>query len=112
MTRAFVAVALALVSCAHAPQADDNAYFAYLHTTIHRSCRPTQEFRGKLKATISIHIDANGALSNAQLDDSSGNDAFDAVALDAVRRAAPFTPPPDQLRKSLKNPGVALVFTP
>ncbi len=45
-------------------------------------------------ATVSFAISGSGSLIYARLIHSSGNAAIDAAALQAVRAAAPFPPPP------------------
>ena len=49
---------------------------------------------GKGRAVVAFSIGANGALTSAKIITSSGSAALDAVALDHIRRAAPFPPPP------------------
>jgi protein TonB len=45
-------------------------------------------------ALVSFGVSSSGGLSYARLARSSGNAALDRAALAAVRRAAPFGPPP------------------
>lgn len=65
---------------------------------IARQRRPSVNSRGT--ATVSFQIAASGALAGATLARSSGSSALDRAALDLVRRAAPFPPPPAGARRS------------
>lgn len=68
--------------------------------------------RRRLKAAVAMRIDDSGKLLEVEITQSSGNELFDSAVIGAVKKAAPFTAPPEHLRKSLKKDGVALVFTP
>lgn len=68
--------------------------------------------RRRLKAAVAMRIDDSGKLLDVEITQSSGNELFDSAVIGAVKKAAPFTAPPEHLRKSLKKDGVALVFTP
>jgi TonB family protein len=67
--------------------------------------------RRTLRADVSIQIGAHGQLLHAKLVKGSGNELFDDAVVGAVKRAAPFSPPPDGLRDQVKK-GVTLRFTP
>ncbi len=49
----------------------------------------------KLRALIQVHISQNGDLLKSKIFESSGNDDYDQIALNAVKEAAPFMQPPD-----------------
>lgn len=68
--------------------------------------------RRTLRATVKIKLGSSGELLDVDLSKSSGNDLFDSAVTGAIRKAAPFDPPPEKLRESLKKNGVALVFSP
>jgi TonB family protein len=68
--------------------------------------------RRMLRATVKVKLGATGELLDSDLVKASGNDLFDGAVLGAVKKAAPFGPPPEHLRDSLKKDGVSLVFTP
>ncbi|MCT2400373.1 energy transducer TonB family protein [Novosphingobium mangrovi (ex Huang et al. 2023)] len=53
--------------------------------------------RGSGTVQIRFRIDRNGALLSADIVGSSGRFMLDRMALQAVRRAAPFPPPPESL---------------
>ena len=59
-----------------------------------------------------MRIGAGGELMDVTLTKPSGNELFDSAVLGAVKKAAPFSAPPEHLRDSLKKSGVAFVFTP
>ena len=72
---------------------------------------PDQD-RVRLVAQVALFIDPNGQLSRARLAKPSGNDLFDSAVLEAVKRAAPFAPPPVHLRNALQKYGIVLQFRP
>ncbi len=49
-------------------------------------------------AQVAFTIDRRGRLISARLDRSSGSEALDAEALELLQRAAPFSPPPAELK--------------
>jgi len=66
--------------------------------------------RRALKAEVALWIGAAGEVLNVKLSKASGNELFDAAVLAAVKKAAPFAPPPETLKDSLRKQGVAIVF--
>jgi TonB family protein len=72
---------------------------------------PDQE-RVHLVAQVALFIDPSGQLARARLAKPSGNDLFDSAVLEAVKRAAPFAPPPVHLRNALQKYGIVLQFRP
>jgi TonB family protein len=68
--------------------------------------------RRTLKALVSIRLGASGELLSVKLTKRSGNELFDSAVVSAVNRAAPFGPPPEHLRDSLKTQGVTFAFAP
>ncbi len=67
--------------------------------------------RRTLKAEVSMRVSSTGEASEVKIKKGSGNELFDEAVLSAVKKAAPFSPPPEQLRKVLQG-GVTLVFSP
>jgi TonB family protein len=67
--------------------------------------------RRTLKAEVGMRVGSSGEVSDVRIKKSSGNDLFDSAVLSAVKKAAPFSPPPETLRKVLSG-GVTLVFSP
>ena len=48
----------------------------------------------RLKETLRYKLARDGSVSSARVEKFSGNQSFDNSALEAVRRASPFPPPP------------------
>jgi periplasmic protein TonB len=55
--------------------------------------RPIAVERGS--TTVIFAIGSSGALNNVRVGHPSGSTGLDQIALQMVREAAPFTPPPD-----------------
>ena len=96
--------------------AEGEAYYARLRSQITRfydvsETIPESE-RIRLTAQVALFITPAGELDRARLAKSSGNDLFDTAVLGAVKRAAPFSPPPSHLRDALQKYGVVLMFRP
>jgi len=72
---------------------------------------PEQE-RLHLKAQVILLIGRTGEVLKVQLARRSGNELFDSSVLAAVKKASPFSPPPDHLRDALQRRGIALEFRP
>jgi colicin import membrane protein len=58
----------------------------------------TDEERVRLWTNLFVKVGPEGQLLDVRLSPSSGNTAFDSAVLAAARKAAPFPPPPLQLR--------------
>ncbi len=67
--------------------------------------------RRTLKAVVAMKVSATGEASDVRLTKGSTNDLFDEAVLSAVKKAAPFSPPPAHLKKVL-SAGVTLMFSP
>jgi TonB family protein len=96
--------------------AEGEAYYARLRSQITRfydvsDTIPDSE-RIRLIAQVAVVITPAGQLERARLAKSSGNDLFDSAVMAAVKRAAPFAPPPTHLRDALSKYGVVLQFRP
>jgi len=62
---------------------------------------------------IGVKISDDGALTDATVDETSGDAAFDRSALRAVHQAAPFPPLPTSVKERIRQAGgLALRFTP
>jgi len=96
--------------------AEGEAYYARLKAQITRFYDVSQTIpdaeRIRLRAQVSIVISPAGQLERARLAKSSGNDLFDSAVMAAVKRAAPFAPPPTHLRDALSKYGVVFQFVP
>ncbi len=91
-------------------------YFGLLKAQIQRrydvsQTIPEQE-RLHLKAQVLVKIGRTGEVVKVQLASSSGNELFDNSVLAAVKKASPFSPPPEHLREALQRRGIALEFRP
>ncbi|QDG77391.1 energy transducer TonB [Labrenzia sp. PHM005] len=74
-----------------AGNSDVTSYPARVHRKVLRSVRsPRSIGRLKTDAHVRFTVQASGAVAGVRLVRSSGNEAFDQVALKSVRRAAPF----------------------
>jgi len=73
---------------------------------------PPQELI-RLKAVVVLYIGSTGELlKEPQIQTSSGNEQFDQDVILALRKAAPFGPPPRHLAKTLESVGIAIEATP
>ena len=72
---------------------------------------PEQE-RLHLKAQVLVQIGRTGEVLRVQLAKASGNQLFDNSVVNAVKKASPFSPPPEHLRDALQQRGIALEFRP
>lgn len=71
----------------------------------------TDEERVRLWTNLFVKVGESGELIDARLSPSSGNAAFDAAVLAAAKKAAPFPPPPIQLRDFYRQ-GVGMKVCP
>jgi protein TonB len=89
-------------------------YFGLLKSVVQRNYDVSDTIpeaeRRTLKAEVALWLGRDGEVLNVKLTKPSGNELFDAAVLGAVKKASPFSPPPDHLRDSLKKQGVAFVF--
>ena len=97
-------------------EAEGEKYWALLSSQVHRNYDVSQtisdEERIRLKAQVALFIGRTGQVLRVRLVHSSGNALFDNAVIAAVKRASPFSPPPEKLRRSLESTGVVLEFTP
>jgi TonB family protein len=96
--------------------AEGERYYALLSTQVRRNYNvadtiPEAE-RMYLKAQVKMRLGRAGDVLEASLSTPSGNELFDAAVVAAVKKAAPFSPPPDHLRDPLQKHGVVLEFRP
>jgi TonB family protein len=99
-----------------ASESEGERYYGQLSAQVKRfydvsETIPDQE-RVRLVAQVALFIDPNGQLARSRLAKPSGNDLFDSAVLAAVKRAAPFAPPPVHLRNALQKYGIVLQFRP
>jgi TonB family protein len=96
--------------------AEGERYYALLSTQVRRNYNvadtiPEAE-RLYLKAQVQMRLGRAGEVLETRLASASGNDLFDAAVLAAVKKASPFSPPPDHLRDALQKQGIVLEFHP
>lgn len=56
-----------------------------------------------LKASVVVMIEPSGRVKQAEIYQSSGNQAFDEAALTAIEAASPFPVPPERLKDTISN---------
>ena len=90
-------------------------YYGLLSSAVHRyydvSNTIEESARLRLKAQVRLRISDKGEVLEVGLSKSSGNEVFDSAVLGAVKKAAPFPPPPPNLRDQLKK-GLTFEFKP
>lgn len=85
-------------AAAKAANAAVSNYPGQVMARIARLPRPRTSSRGS--ATIAFTVASNGGLSGARVAASSGSAQLDQAALELVRRASPFPPPPKGAQRS------------
>lgn len=63
-----------------------------------------------LKASVTVLIDDRGYVTKKMIRRSSGNEVFDAKAIEAIEAASPLPEPPDRLRGLLSTSGITFNF--
>lgn len=96
--------------------AEGERYFGLLSSQVRRHYNvadtiPENE-RMYLKAQVAMRLNRTGEVIDAKLAKASGNTLFDSAVLAAVKKASPFSPPPDHLRDALQKSGIVLEFSP
>jgi TonB family protein len=96
--------------------AEGERYFGLLSSQVRRHYNvadtiPENE-RMYLKAQVAMRLNRTGDVIDAKLAKASGNTLFDSAVLAAVKKASPFSPPPDHLRDTLQKSGIVLEFSP
>jgi len=90
-------------------------YYALLTAQVRRNYNVSnvisEQERLHLSADVFIKIGKAGELLESKLAKASGNDVFDGAVLSAVRKAVPFSPPPEHLRAQM-SAGATFRFTP
>lgn len=96
--------------------AEGERYYGLLSTQVRRnydvSNTISEQERIQLRAQVVLTIGRAGEVLESRLAKSSGNALFDGAVLSAVKKASPFSPPPEHLRNQLAKDGVILEFTP
>ncbi len=84
---------------------EDLQYLLYFRT-VQQRVKDAWTFPGgsnDLSADAEFSIGADGTLNSVKIAKSSGDSAFDESVLRAIRRAAPFPPPPDRYRAQFSD---------
>ncbi|HXN84454.1 MAG TPA: cell envelope integrity protein TolA, partial [Candidatus Binataceae bacterium] len=84
---------------------EDPAYVLYFRI-VQQRVKDAWTFPGgsnDLKAELEFSIGADGALNSVKITKGSGDSAFDDSVLRAIKRAAPFPPPPDKYRAQFSD---------
>ena len=84
---------------------EDLQYLLYFRT-VQQRVKDAWTFPGgsnDLSADVEFSIGADGTLNGVKIAKSSGDSAFDESVLRAIRRAAPFPPPPDRYRSQFSD---------
>jgi TonB family protein len=99
-----------------AAKQEGERYFGLLNSVVKRNYDVSNTIdeaeRRRLRAEVALRIGPAGELLDVAITKGSGNELFDSAVIGAVKKAAPFSAPPEHLRDSLKKAGVAIVFTP
>lgn len=83
----------------------DLQYLLYFRT-VQQKVKDAWTFPGgsnDLSADVEFSIGADGSLNGVKIAKSSGDSAFDESVIRAIRRAAPFPPPPDRYRSQFSD---------
>jgi TonB family protein len=91
-------------------------YFGIIKAAVRRNYNVSNTIpeaeRIRLSADIVIRLDSEGGLVDVRVAKPSDNAFFNDEVLAAVKKAAPFGPPPPTLKGLLQKDGVQLRFTP
>lgn len=91
------------------------AYYSAIKRKINEEwiTTPKQTEEGEvLKTQINLMIDSQGKIISASFETKSGDTSFDASAMRAVERAAPFPIPPDEIKNEAITEGFLIEFNP
>ena len=86
--------------------------FLLYYQTVQDRIKKAWNFTGgsnELAATVDFSIGPDGALTAVKIGQSSKDSAFDDSVIRAIRRAAPFAPPPDKFRDRF-SAGIEALF--
>jgi TonB family protein len=86
--------------------------FLLYYRTVQEKIKKAWSFTGgsnDLTATVDFAIAADGTLTSVKIATSSADPSFDDSVIRAIRRAAPFPPPPEKYRSEF-NQGIQALF--
>jgi len=86
-----------------APGGDFGPFMADVQKRILASWQKPVGFDNTHRVVVAFRIMKDGSVSDSRVVKSCGSPQFDAIALDAIRKAAPFSPPPSPEMASASN---------
>jgi colicin import membrane protein len=89
-----------------------DAGFLLYYQQVQKKIKDAWSFAGdnpELTATVTFGINPDGSLNAVKVSDSSRDPAFDDSVVRAIRRTAPFPPPPEKYRAQFWQ-GIEAVF--
>jgi len=99
-----------------AARQEGERYYALITSVVKRNYDVSNTIpeaeRRTLHAVVAIRLGAAGELLDLALKKGSGNEQFDSAVLGAVKKTAPYPPPPAHLKDTLRSSGIAFDFTP
>lgn len=99
-----------------AARAEGERYWGILSAQVRRHYDVSQTIpddeRIRLKARVVMKLSRTGQVIDVDLSKPSGNALFDNAVLSAVKKASPFSPPPEAVRDLLNRDGVEMEFSP
>jgi TonB family protein len=99
-----------------AARAEGERYWGILTAQVRRHYDVSQTIpddeRIRLRARVVLKLSRTGQVVDVDLSKTSGNALFDNAVLSAVKKASPFSPPPEAVRDLLGRDGVEMEFTP
>jgi TonB family protein len=84
----------------------EDLQFLLYFRTVQQRVKDAWTFPGgsnDLSADVEFSIGADGSLNGVKIAKSSGDSAFDESVMRAIKRAAPFPPPPDRYRSQFAD---------
>ena len=90
----------------------ENLDFLLYYRTVQERVRKAWNFNGgspDLTATVTFSIGADGSLTGVKVTQSSKDSAYDDSVVRAIRKAAPFPPPPEKYRDQFGG-GIEALF--
>ncbi len=94
-----------------AMEATKNAYIGHVQSKLQANwALPVWLQSQGLRAVVVIYLDARGNIIRYQFSQSSGNDAFDNYVKGTLKNSSPFSPPPEEMAKILRNSGLGVKF--
>jgi len=91
-----------------------NAYLTKMYQAVKRNYSVPELIPEKerlfLKAVVIVRLEASGAIRDLSFESRSGNELYDSAVEAAIRKAAPFEPPPKELAERYAKDGIGIPF--